>query len=137
RPASAGTCWGAAGNVLAFAAMTLRLHDWLAVDLIADLAAIASAFEFHGSLLRLLNERQDIAAAVLHMQEHTTPRLAFRSADNRPAACLESVVQGLDVARRQGNAGEPTDESFRSRLVVCQFNDQQRTRVEHQNCLVE
>src|SRR5215471_7454643 len=40
----------AAGDVLAFAAMALRLHDGLAVDLIADLTAIAPASEFHGPL---------------------------------------------------------------------------------------
>ena len=40
----------AAGHVLAFAAMALRLHHGLALGDIAHLAAIASAFEFHDVL---------------------------------------------------------------------------------------
>src|SRR5262245_11017744 len=38
----------AAGDVLAFAAMALRLEARFAVRYVANFAAIASAFEFHG-----------------------------------------------------------------------------------------
>jgi len=65
------------------------------------------------------------------MHQQTAPRLTFRCTDDSAAARLESVVQGFDVARSQGDTGESTDESFRSRLIVCQFDDQQWTRVEH------
>src|SRR5260370_30457767 len=44
----------AARDVLAFAAMALRLHHRLALGLIARLAARASAFEFHDALPVLL-----------------------------------------------------------------------------------
>src|ERR1700753_56092 len=44
----------ASAEVLAFAAMTLRLHHWVAFGLVAQLAAIASTFQFHVSLPWLL-----------------------------------------------------------------------------------
>ena len=55
----------AAGDILAFAAVALRLHHRLALGDIAHLAAIASAFQFHGILpvLSLLSPTQCIAFA--------------------------------------------------------------------------
>src|SRR5216684_1578752 len=42
--------WRAAGDILAFAAVALRLHHRLALGHIAHLSAIAPAFQFHGVL---------------------------------------------------------------------------------------
>src|SRR2546429_4644384 len=41
----------ASADVLTLAAVALRLHHWLALGQIAHLAAIASAFQFHWTLL--------------------------------------------------------------------------------------
>src|SRR3979411_367773 len=40
----------AAGDVLAFAAVTLRFHHWLATDPATHPAAIAAPFQLHGTL---------------------------------------------------------------------------------------
>jgi hypothetical protein len=40
--------WRTAGDILAFAAMALRFHHWLAFGHVAYIAAIATAYQFHG-----------------------------------------------------------------------------------------
>src|ERR1700688_3142449 len=72
---------GAAGDILAFAAVALRLHHRLALGYIAHLSAIATAFEFHGVLPALSRLILAGGAALAMLFCFASNRAAFVGAD--------------------------------------------------------
>src|SRR5882724_807021 len=98
----------AAGDILALAAMALRLHHRLALGHIAHLAAIASAFQFHDVLPGLVTGHFDASGLALAIPFLLLPGpgpFAFGRAAQAPPQKRKGLQLALEPLNGSGIAG--------------------------------